>query len=132
MCIVPVIVLFTKADVLDAQTMEHLVNAGMNVEDAAMKAPEESVTRFQKSFGQQLYKKKYPPKGHVFLRGVTNSFIHSLQINYILTDMQNPTSDCSKLLRKTAATLSDDTMLQLFLTVQKNNLSLSMESAIIR
>ena len=72
---VPVIVLFTKADILDAQTMEHLVNAGMNVEDAAIKAPEESVARFQKSFGQQLYKKKYPPKGQVYFRGVTDSFI---------------------------------------------------------
>ena len=58
---------------LDAQMMEHLVNAGMNVEDAAMKAPEESVARFQKNFGQQLYKKKYPPKDHVYFRGVTNS-----------------------------------------------------------
>jgi len=80
---VPVIVLFTKADMLDAQMMEHLVNAGMNVEDAAMKAPEESVTRFEKNFGQQLYKKKYPPKGHVYFRGVANSFICSLQINCI-------------------------------------------------
>ena len=83
MCIVPVIVLFTKADMLDAQTIEHLVNAGMNVEDATMKAPEESVARFQKNFGQQLYKKKYPPKDHVYFRGVTNSFIFSQQINCI-------------------------------------------------
>jgi hypothetical protein len=71
---VPVIVLFTKADMLDAQMIKHLVNAGMNVEDAAMKAPEESVARFQKNFGQQLYKKKHPPKGHVYFRGVANSF----------------------------------------------------------
>ena len=46
--------------------------------------------------------------------------------------MQNSTSDCNELLKKTAATLSDDTILQLFLTVQKNNLSLSIEHAIIR
>ena len=83
MCTVPVIVLFTKADLLDAQMMEHLVTAGMNIEDAAMKAPEESVARFEKSFGQKLYEKKYPPKGHVYFRGVTNSFICSLQIHWI-------------------------------------------------
>ena len=83
MCIVPVIVLFTKADMLDAQTIEHLVNTGMNFEDAVIKAPEESVARFQKNFGQQLYKKKYPPKGHVYFRGVTNSFICSQHINFI-------------------------------------------------
>ena len=80
---VPVIVLFTKADMLDAQTIEHLVNAGMSVEDAAIKAPEESIARFQKNFGQQLYKKKYPPKGHVYFRGVTNSLIDRQQINCI-------------------------------------------------
>jgi hypothetical protein len=78
LCTVPVIVLFTKADMLDAQMIKHLVNAGMNVEDAAMKAPEESVAQFQKNFGQQLYKEKYPPKGHVYFRGVTNSFICSV------------------------------------------------------
>jgi hypothetical protein len=83
LCTVPVIVLFTKADMLDAQTIKHLVNAGMNIEDAAMKAPEESVARFEKNFGQQLYEKKYPPKGHVYFRGVTNSFICILQINCI-------------------------------------------------
>ena len=68
---------------LDAQTMEHLVNMGMNLEDAAIKAPEESIAKFQMNFGQQLYKKKYPPKGHVYFRGVTNSCICSLQINFI-------------------------------------------------
>ena len=68
---------------LDAQIMEHLVNAGMDVEDAAIKAPEESIARFEKKYGQQLYKKKYPPKGHVYFRGVTNSFNYSLQINCI-------------------------------------------------
>ena len=46
--------------------------------------------------------------------------------------MQNSTSDCSELLKKTAVTLSDDTILQLFLKVQKNNLSLSIEYAIRR
>ena len=45
----------------------------MNVEDAAIKAPEESCARFQKTFGQQLYKTKYPPKEHIYFRGVTNS-----------------------------------------------------------
>ena len=68
---------------LDAQTIEHLVDTGMTVEEATMKAPEESVARFQKNFGQELYKKKYPPKGHVYFRGVTNSFNYSLQINCI-------------------------------------------------
>jgi len=68
---------------LDAQMMEHLVNAGMNVEDAAMKAPEESVVRFQKIFGQQLYKKKYPPKDHLYFQGETNSYMYKEEIDCI-------------------------------------------------
>jgi hypothetical protein len=83
LCAVPVIILFTKTDMLDAQTMEHLVNAGMSIEDAAIKAPGESVARFQKNFGQQLYKKKYPPREHVYFRGETISFICRQQINCI-------------------------------------------------
>ena len=67
--------MFTKADMLDAHTIKHLVNNGMSVEDAAIKAPEESVARFQKNFGQQLYKTKYPPKDHIYFRGVMNLFI---------------------------------------------------------
>ena len=83
MCVVPVIVLFTKADMLDAQTIKHLVNTGMNVEDAAIKAPDESVARFYENFGQQLYKKKYPPKEHVYFRGVTIlSFVDSRLITF--------------------------------------------------
>ena len=68
---------------LDALTIKRLVNAGMNVEDAAIKAPEESVARFQKKFGQQLYKTKYPPKDHIYFRGVTNSFTFKRWINCI-------------------------------------------------
>ena len=68
---------------LDAHTIKDLVNNGMDVEDAAIKAPEESVARFEKNFGQQLYKKKYPPKGHVYFRGVPNLFIHSQPIKCI-------------------------------------------------
>ena len=45
--------------------------------------------------------------------------------------MQNPTSNCSELLKETAAALSDDIVLKLFLTVQQNNLSLSIEYAIM-
>ena len=59
---------------LDAQTMERLVNAGMDFEDAAIKAPEESVTKFQKNFGQQLYRKNYPPKEHVYFWGAKKVF----------------------------------------------------------
>ena len=75
---------------LDAQTIQHLVDTGMDVEDATIKAPEESVAKFQKNFGQQLYKKKYPPKEHVYFRGVTNSFVYSQHINLIQQTCKMP------------------------------------------
>ena len=68
---------------LDAQTMDYLINTGMNAEDAAMKAPAESVAKFERNFGHQIYKKKYPPKGHVYLRGATKSFVCRQQVNCI-------------------------------------------------
>ena len=46
--------------------------------------------------------------------------------------MQKPTTDCSVLVKETAAVLSDDAILQLFLSVQQNHLSLSMEFAVKR
>ena len=68
---------------LDARIIQHLVNGGMNVEDAVVKAPEESIARFHKNFGQQLYEKKYPPKEHMYFRGVTKSFLCRQWINCI-------------------------------------------------
>ena len=82
--------MFTKADMLDAQTIQHLVTTGMDVEDATIKAPAESVARFQKNFGQKLYKKKYPPKEHVYFRGITNLFVCSLHINSIQQTCKMP------------------------------------------
>jgi hypothetical protein len=46
--------------------------------------------------------------------------------------MQNPASDCSELLKKTAGALTDDAVMHLFLTVLQNYVSLSIEQAIIR
>jgi len=66
---VPVIVLFTKADLLDAQTIGQLVKTGMSIEDAASKAGEESIINFHKDFGHLLYAKKYSPKTHIYFRG---------------------------------------------------------------
>jgi hypothetical protein len=111
--------------------MEQLINTGMGIEDAANKAGEESVIKFQKDFGHQLYAKKYPPKTHIYFRGKQVDFCRCSELNaFDLIDMQYPTSDCSLLLEQTAAVLSDDTILQLFLSVQQNHLSLSMQYAI--
>jgi len=53
---IPVIVLFTKADLLDTQTIGQLVETGMNIEDAASKAGEESINNFYKYFGHVVFK----------------------------------------------------------------------------
>ena len=64
-----VIILFTKADLLDAQTIEQLVESGMSIEDATYKAGEESIINFDNDFGHVLYAKKYPPKMHIYFWG---------------------------------------------------------------
>ena len=46
--------------------------------------------------------------------------------------MQNIASDCSLLVKETAAALSDDTILQLFISVQQNDLSIKMEYGLKR
>ena len=46
--------------------------------------------------------------------------------------MQDTTTDCSVLVKETAAVLSDDTILQLFLSVQQNYVSLPIEYGIER
>ena len=66
---VPVIVLFTKADLLDAQIIGRLVETGMSIEDAESKAEEELINSFYKDFGHVLYKKKFPPKKHIYFWG---------------------------------------------------------------
>ena len=128
---VPVIILFTKADLLDAQTIGRLVKTGMSIEDAAKKAGEESINNFFTAFGHVLYEKKYPPKAHMYFRGKEFHLTKAVNWQYII-DMQNITSDCSLLVKETAAALSDDTILQLFLSVQQNNLSIKMEYGLKR
>ena len=66
---VPVIILFTKADLLDAQTTRQLVKNGKSIKEAVSKAGEESIINFYKDFGHLLYAKKYPPKKHIYFRG---------------------------------------------------------------
>ena len=68
---------------LDAETIESLVDSGMSIEEAAIKAPEESTIKFQNSYGNQLYEKKYPPSGHLYLWGNELSIILRQRVDCI-------------------------------------------------
>lgn len=68
--VVPVIVLFTKADSMDSRTTKQLIKAGYTDEAAERKAPQQAIKNFQEQFCGILYQKKYPPTSHLFFRGI--------------------------------------------------------------
>jgi len=69
---VPVVAIFTKFDALEDVAYQALEDEGVSEGDALAQAPARAVDDFEKMFLPDLYKRKYPPSGHVYLRG--NSF----------------------------------------------------------
>jgi hypothetical protein len=68
---VPVIVLFTKTDFFDDETIEYLLKNKIcqTIEEAREKASQQDWLGFENQFFEQIGKMKYQSKGHVFLRG---------------------------------------------------------------
>jgi hypothetical protein len=71
---VPLIVIFTKFDALDDDAFDCLDKEGLPWEDAKQQAPVRAVADFEKVHLRSLYKSKYPPRGHVYLRGMILSY----------------------------------------------------------
>jgi hypothetical protein len=65
-----VIALFTKFDALDDKAYDDLEKGGASWEEAKRQAPVRAVTDFEKVHLGSLYRRRYPPKGHVYLRGM--------------------------------------------------------------
>ena len=65
------IAIFTKFDALDDKAYGDLEKEGMPWEEARRQAPVRAVADFEKEHLDSIYhKRKYPPKGHVYLRGM--------------------------------------------------------------
>jgi len=68
--VVPVIALFTKFDALDDKAYDDLEKEGASWEEARRQAPVRAIADFEKVHLGSLYGRRYPPKGHIYLRGM--------------------------------------------------------------
>jgi len=108
---VPLMVIFTK---FDGQIASEFVNlTGAKDEDKWEDAREIAKITFQKVYLPKVLGARYPPKAYVQLE-----------------DMDLPEKNCAELTQKTADAIDDDSINQLFVSTQMNNLDLCVKSAL--
>ncbi|KAF8341925.1 hypothetical protein F5887DRAFT_1217198 [Amanita rubescens] len=108
---VPLVVIFTK---FDGQIASEFVNlSDAKDEDKWERAREIAEINFQKVYLPKVLDAKYPPKAYVRLE-----------------DMDLPEKNCAELTQQTADAINDDSIHQLFVSTQMNNLDLSVKSAL--
>ncbi|KAG1894749.1 uncharacterized protein F5891DRAFT_1194905 [Suillus fuscotomentosus] len=113
---VPVIVVFTKFDALYDVAYSQLRREGKSLKDTRELAQKRAEETFPD--GPQLKFLKgvrWPPKGHV-----------------CLPNMNEDNADCGALIERTAGTLNDEMLEQLFVSTQQTNLEICMRYAIER
>ncbi|KAG2125444.1 GTP-binding protein [Suillus clintonianus] len=114
---IPVIMIFTKFDALYATEFTRLTESRMSRKDAKQLAPKHAKETFEN--GPQvkfLYDPKTirrPPKCHV-----------------CLPNMNKDDADCGPLIERTAETLDNGVLQQLFVSTQRTNLELCMKYAV--
>ncbi|KAG1800863.1 GTP-binding protein [Suillus plorans] len=114
---IPVIVLFTKFDALYDDAYAQLKSKGASMKDAAELAPKHAEESF--AIGSQLkflYHSKeirHPPKCHI-----------------CLPNMDRDDADCGPLIERTAGTLDNEVLKQIFVSTQQSNLELCMKYAV--
>ena len=124
--------IFTKFDALEDKAYGDLAKHYPH-EDAVAQAPARAVADFENQHLPRVYGLKYPPKGHVYLRGSVFIIMFVLAaIRIDGSDMNKPETDCRELTQTVAAVLGDDDLQRLFVSTQRNNLGLCVEYAIKR
>ncbi|KAF8329050.1 hypothetical protein F5887DRAFT_1142597 [Amanita rubescens] len=107
---VPLVVIFTK---FDGQVANEFVNLTDEDEDKWERAREIAEITFQKVYLPKVLNAKYPPKAYVQLE-----------------DMDLPEKNCAELTQQTGDAIDDDSIHQLFVSTQMNNLDLCVKSAL--
>ncbi|KAF8341016.1 hypothetical protein F5887DRAFT_888263 [Amanita rubescens] len=108
---VPLVVIFTK---FGGQITSEFVNlTDAKDKDKWERAREIAEITFQKVYLPMVFNAKYPPDAYVQLE-----------------DMDLPEKNCAQLTQKTADAIDDDSMHQLFVSTQMNNLDLCVKSAL--
>jgi len=80
-----VLAIFTKFDALEDVAYGKLKNEGVVHNDAVKQTADRAVADFERDYLSALYKVKYPPKGHVYLRGNENL---SLSMSVLMVEFQ--------------------------------------------
>ncbi|KAF8342454.1 hypothetical protein F5887DRAFT_1272576 [Amanita rubescens] len=108
---VPLVVIFTKFDGQIASEYVNLTDA--KDEDKWERAREIAEITFQKVYLPKVSDTKYPPKAYVQLE-----------------DMDLPEKNCAELTQQTADAIDDNSIHELFVSTQMNNLDLCVKSAL--
>ncbi|KAI6122954.1 GTP-binding protein [Pisolithus croceorrhizus] len=115
---VPVIVLLTKADTLELDVIQELIDKGKSEGDAmdgAAEAEKGMLDDCLRRVKDWLNKERFPPKDYLSLAG-----------------MQREGAECAPLLTCTANALKEEVLQQLLISTQQSNLELCMEFAIMQ
>ena len=123
---VPVVAIFTK---FDGQTIKEYTDlSDMENIDKWDKARENAQKAFETVYLPKVLGTKYPPKGYVLLEGrIPKKCLHR---DNSLADMDLEENNCPELAEKTADSVTDVKLRQLFVSTQMNNLDLSAKFAL--
>ncbi|KAJ7873899.1 GTP-binding protein [Mycena olivaceomarginata] len=112
---VPLIAIFTKVDGLEDSAFAQLQNTGYNIDEAMEKLAQKTQEMLTTDFRQRLEQTDYPPSEYLQLE-----------------DMREADTSCKELIEKTAANISDGALRMLFVSVQRNNIGLSVRYAVTK
>ena len=126
--------MFTKFDALEDKAYGELEYEGVSHSDAVAQAPARAVANFENKYLHHLYRKRYPPKGHVYLRGNTLILpaFTAARVDGWISDLDKPETGCCELTQTVAAVLDNHSLQQLFVSTQRNNLELCIKYAVER
>ena len=127
---VPLIVIFTKFDGLVTKAFQHLRADGKNIRTANAGKAELAQRMLATNYRDPLDNVTFKPSAYVQLDGGSAPNI-SLILLIVLVDMRQEHSSCTELINQTANTLTDDALLLLFVSVQRNNLDLCVRLALV-
>jgi hypothetical protein len=134
---VPVILIFTKFDALDAIAFTNLEREGKAIEEAESEAPQRAREEFEKYELPRFMNHVYRPNGIVCLRSKCTFSLWMLPIVSCMScdpgmHMDGQVGQCSKIIELTAENLDDQTLKVLLISVQQANLKLKVKYALER
>jgi hypothetical protein len=126
---VPVVLIFTKFDALEDMCYNKLRSQGKNHQEAEDAIHECANKIFQDEYLSRVLATDFPPKAYICLSGnilFLYRFVKFLQI----LEMNKEENQCFELSEKTMDILDNDFLVNLFVSIQKNNLDLCIKKSI--